>query len=40
MVGKWIRDVPFPKHRKYYIALKIVVLVLAALLALRFFAAI
>jgi hypothetical protein len=35
MVGKWIKDVPFSKHRKYYIALKICVLIAAALLAFK-----
>jgi hypothetical protein len=30
-------DTPFPRHWLYYIALKLVVIVLAALLALRYF---
>jgi hypothetical protein len=34
---QWLKDVPFPKHRYYYIALKTVIIAAAVYLALRFF---
>jgi len=37
MNWNWLKDVPFPKHRIYYIALKVFVIAAATWLALRFF---
>ncbi len=37
MAGKWWNDVPFPRHRKYYIALKFAVLIAAVILVLKLF---
>jgi hypothetical protein len=40
MVVKWLKDVPFPRHRYVYIGLKVAVIAIATYLALRFFAVI
>lgn len=37
MISRWMKDVPFPKHRRVYIFLKYCVIIAAALLALQFF---
>lgn len=37
MAWKWMNDVPFPRHRYFYIILKIAIIAAATYLALRFF---
>ncbi len=36
MIWKWMNDIPFPKHRRAYLFLKVCVLIAAALVALQY----